>query len=95
MGDIGLPMAKNVVTKGFPTAIVGHRRREPIEAMKALGAIEVSAPKEVAGAADAITLMVQADQQVEGVFSPNGLMEGMKKGRWCPSDGHLSSLAVS
>jgi len=73
-------MAKNVVIKGLPTAIVGYRRREPIEAMKALGAIEVSTPREVAGAADAIILMVQTDRRVEEiVLSPNGLIEGMKK----------------
>ena len=43
---------------------IGHRIREPIEAMKAPGAIDVRAPKEVAGAADAIILMVQTDHQV-------------------------------
>jgi len=32
--------------------------------MKALGAIEVSAPREAAGAADAIILMVQTDRRV-------------------------------
>jgi len=81
MGDIGLPMAKNVVTKGFPTTIVGHRRREPIEEMKALGAVEVSTPKEVAEAADATVIMVAMDQQVEEVvFGPNGMMEGIKPG---------------
>jgi len=81
MGDIGLPMAKNVVKKGFPTTIVGHRRREPIEAMKALGAVEVSMPKEVAEAADATVIMVAMDQQVEEVlFGSEGLMEAIKPG---------------
>ena len=85
MGDIGLPMAKNVVTKGFPTTVVGHRRREPIEEMKRLGAVEVSTPKEVAEAADATIIMVAMDQQVEEVlFGPNGLMEAIK-----PEDGIL------
>jgi len=81
MGDIGLPMAKNVVTKGFPTTIVGHRRREPIEEMKSLGAVEVSTPKEVAEASDATIIMVQTDQQAEEViFGANGLIEGIKEG---------------
>ena len=81
MGDIGLPMAKNVVKKGFPTTITGHRRREPIEEMKALGAVEVSTPREVAENSDATILMVQTDQQVEEVvFGPNGLMEAIKEG---------------
>jgi len=85
MGDIGLPMAKNVVKKGFPTTIVGHRRREPVEEMKSLGAVEVSTPKEVAEAADATIIMVAMDQQVEEVvFGSNGIMEGIK-----PEDGIL------
>ena len=85
MGDIGLPMAKNVVKKGFPTTIVGHRRREPIEAMKSLGAVEVSSPREVMAASDATVIMVAMDRQAEEVvFGPNGLMEGIK-----PEDGIL------
>jgi len=80
MGDIGLPMAKNVVTKGFPTTITGHRRREPIEAMKALGATEVKTAREVARASDATIIMVQNDKQAEEViFGPDGLMEGIKE----------------
>jgi|SaaInl7_200m_RNA_FD_contig_51_1022677_length_1068_multi_15_in_0_out_0_1 3-hydroxyisobutyrate dehydrogenase-like beta-hydroxyacid dehydrogenase len=35
MGDIGLPMAKNVVKKGFETYVTGHVRRQPIEEMVA------------------------------------------------------------
>src|SRR5512136_137004 len=81
MGDIGLPMAKNVVKKGFPTTITGHKRREPIEEMKALGAVEVKTPKEVAQASDAIIIMVQNDQQAEEViFGHDGLIQGIKAG---------------
>jgi len=81
MGDIGLPMAKNVVTKGFPTTICGHRRRQPIEEMVALGAVEVSTPREVMQASDGTIIVVRTDQQVEDVvFGPNGLMEGIKEG---------------
>jgi 3-hydroxyisobutyrate dehydrogenase-like beta-hydroxyacid dehydrogenase len=79
MGDIGLPMAKNVVKKGFPTTITGHKRREPIEEMKALGAVEVKTPKEVAQASDSTIIMVQNDQQAEEViFGPDGLIHGIK-----------------
>jgi len=48
LGDIGLPMAKRVVTHGFETTVCGHVRRQPIEEMKSLGAKEVRTPKEVA-----------------------------------------------
>ena len=80
MGDIGLPMAKRVAEK-YPTTIVGHRRREPIEEMKKLGATEVQTAKAVGEAAEAVVIMVQNDNQAEEViYGPEGLMEGMKEG---------------
>ena len=81
MGDIGLPMAKNVVTKGFETTVCGHVRRQPIEEMVALGAKEAPHPKGVAQNSDAVIIMVQNDKQAEEViFGHNGLMEGFKDG---------------
>ena len=80
MGDIGLPMAKRVVGK-YPTTIVGHRRREPVEEMKGLGATEVSTPREVGKASDAVVVMVQNDNQAqEVIYGTEGLLDGMKKG---------------
>mgnify|MGYP003959970419 CR=1 FL=1 len=81
MGDIGLPMAKNVVTKGFETTVCGHVRRQPIEEMVALGAKESPHPKGVAENSDAVIIMVQNDKQAEEViFGNNGLMEGLHDG---------------
>lgn len=81
LGDIGLPMAKRVVTGGFETTVCGHVRRAPIEEMKSLGAKEVKTPKEVAQASDVTIIMVQNDRQAEEVIlGPNGLLEGAKEG---------------
>ena len=81
LGDIGLSMAKRVVRGGYETTVCGHRRREPIEAMKSLGAKEAANPKEVAKASDVTILMVQNDKQAEEViFGPSGLLEGVKEG---------------
>lgn len=80
MGDIGLPMAKRVAGK-YPTTIVGHKRREPIEELKKLGAKEVSTAKEVGENSDAVVIMVQNDNQAEEVlYGSKGLLEGMKEG---------------
>lgn len=79
LGDIGLPMAKNVVTKGFETTVCGHVRREPIEEMVGLGAKEAQNPKGVAENSDAVIIMVQNDKQAEEViFGASGLLEGLK-----------------
>ena len=77
LGDMGLPMAKRVQTCGYETIICGHRRREPIEIMKSLGAKEVSTPKEVAEASD-VTILVLPDDIVTGqvAMGPDGVIEG-------------------
>jgi len=80
LGDIGLPMAKNVVKK-FEVTVCGHVRRQPVEEMVALGAKEAPHPKGVAENSDVVIIMVQNDQQAEEViFGQNGLMEGLKEG---------------
>ena len=81
MGDIGLPMAKRVVTGGFETTVCGHVRRQPVEEMKSLGAKEVNTAKEVGQASDVTIIMVQNDKQAEEViFGSDGLLEGAKDG---------------
>jgi 3-hydroxyisobutyrate dehydrogenase-like beta-hydroxyacid dehydrogenase len=81
LGDIGLPMAKRIVTGGFETTVCGHKRRAPVEEMKRLGAKEVKTPREVAEATEVTIIMVQNDKQAEEViFGPDGLLEGVKAG---------------
>lgn len=81
LGDIGLPMAKRIVTGGFQTTVCGHRRREPVEEMLKLGAKEVKTPKEVAASSDVTIIQVQNDKQAqEVIFGRDGLLEGVKKG---------------
>lgn len=81
MGDIGLPMAKNVVKKGFETYVTGNVRRQPIEEMVALGAKDCKTAKEVGENSDGVVIMVQNDTQADKViFGQDGLMEGLKDG---------------
>jgi len=81
LGDIGLPMAKCVVAKGYEVTVCGHVRREPVEEMKKAGAREVGTPKEVALASDVtITMLVDNAQSEEVILKPGGVMEGSKEG---------------
>jgi len=81
LGDIGLPMAKRVVTHGYEVTVCGHVRREPIEEMKRLGAKEVKTPKEVAAASDVTITMVRDDNDTrEVILGPGGVLEGAKEG---------------
>jgi len=91
LGDIGLPMAKRVLTCGFEVTVCGHRRREPVEIMKSLGANEVKTPKEVAELSEA-TIVMLADDNVtsEVVLGYNGIMDGIKDGAGVMLMGTLS-----
>ena len=81
LGDIGLPMAKRVVTHGYEVTVCRHVRREPIEEMKRLGAEEVKTPKEVAAASDVTITMVRDDNDTrEVILGPGGVLEGAKEG---------------
>ncbi len=81
LGDIGLPMAKRIVTRGYEVTVCGHVRREPIEEMKKSGAREVRSPKEVALASDVTITMVRDDaQSQEVILGSDGVVEGARGG---------------
>ena len=81
LGDIGLPMAKCIVTKGYEVTVCGHKRREPVEEMKRLGAKEAKTPKELAQASDVVITMGPDDVATAAIlFGPDGALEGAKQG---------------
>lgn len=81
LGEVGLPMAKRVITHGYKVTVCGHVRREPVEEMKRLGAMEVNTPKEVAQESDVIITMLRNDGDTEEVvLGVGGIMKGARKG---------------
>ncbi|MEP1932636.1 MAG: NAD(P)-dependent oxidoreductase [Roseibium sp.] len=81
VGLMGHGMAKNIVEKGFPLVIMGHRNREPVEDLIGRGATEVHSPKEMAAKSDIIHLCVSGSPQVEEIIrGPNGLLASRKSG---------------
>ena len=48
VGLMGRGMARNLLTKGHPLVVLGHRNREPVEQLKALGAQEAASARELA-----------------------------------------------
>lgn len=80
LGIMGLPMARNLQKKGFSVKVVGHRRREPVEAMKREGAEEVDSPCKLAHRCNIIFSIVSKEEQTEEiVFGENGLLKGLTK----------------
>ncbi len=82
LGDMGAPMAERVVKAGFPVFTTFHRRREPADALAALGARVMPTAEEVARASDAVITILPADAELhETVLGPHGLVEGFAPGK--------------
>ena len=81
VGLMGQGMARNLVDKGFPLTVMGHRNRKPVEDLVAAGAKEAKTPKELAQNATIIFLCVTGSPQVEAVIhGPDGIIAGAKPG---------------
>ncbi|MCX5998523.1 MAG: NAD(P)-dependent oxidoreductase [Chloroflexi bacterium] len=81
LGDIGLPMAKRIVSHGYEVTICGHVRRDPVEEMKRLGAKEAKTPKEVAEASDVVITMLRDDDDTGRlILGEGGVLEGTRNG---------------
>ncbi len=99
VGLMGHGMAKNLVTKGHPLVIMGHRKREPVEHLLSLGAREAATPREVAQQCEIVHLCVTGSPQVEAlVRGPDGLLAGAKSGAIiidCSTSNPVSTLALA
>lgn len=74
VGLMGHGMAKNIVEKGWPLTVLGHRNRGPVEDLVARGAAEATNPKDLALRSDVVVLCVTGTPQVEAVIAgPTGL----------------------
>lgn len=80
LGEMGKPMAANLVKKGFPLATCGHVSKGPVEELKSLGAAVLGSPCEVAEASDVIITMVRNPQQTSEVVRGEGSWQG--RGVW-------------
>ena len=99
VGLMGHGLAKNIVEKGFPLTIMGHRNRAPVDDLVKRGAKEVKTPAEVARASDVIFLCVTGSTQVEAlVRGKDGLKAGAHDGLTivdCSTVDPASTLALA
>jgi 3-hydroxyisobutyrate dehydrogenase-like beta-hydroxyacid dehydrogenase len=80
LGMMGQGMAKNLVTKGFSTMVLGHRNRAPVDALVARGAVEGRHPADLASRCDIVLLCVPGSPQVESlVYGANGLLSAARQ----------------
>ena len=74
LGAMGVGMAANLRRAGYPLAVLGHRRREPVERLVALGATEVASARELGETCDVVVLCATTSEVVESVV--DGLLSG-------------------
>ena len=81
VGFMGHGMAKNLVEKGHPLTVMGHRNRAPVEDLVKRGAKEVKSAADVAKNSDIVFLCVTGSAEVETlVRRADGLKAGAQKG---------------
>lgn len=99
VGLMGHGMAKNIVTKGWPLVVMGHRNREPVEHLVSLGAREVRSARELGTSCDIVHLCVTGSSQVEVlVRGDEGLLASPKPGLViidCSTSNPVSTLALA
>ena len=82
VGLMGHGMAKNLVGKGFPTIVLGHRNRAPVEDLLKLGAKEAKDVAELVKGSDVVILCVTGSPQVEDlVYRKDGILESVMSGQ--------------
>lgn len=82
LGAMGLPMAKRVLGAGHKIHTTFHRRREPAEELRAMGASILPTLEEVATAADVVITILPADAELkEVVFGATGIIGGITRGK--------------
>ena len=98
VGLMGHGMAKNIVQKGYPLVVLGHRNRVPVDHLVSLGAREAKTPRELAALCDIVHLCVTGSPQVEALLrGPDGVMASGKKGLIvidCSTSNPVSTLAL-
>jgi len=99
VGYMGHGMARNLIEKGFPLTVMGNRNRKPVEALVALGAMEVKTPAAVARSSDIVFLCVTDSAVVEKVVrGPDGLKAGAHEGLFvvdCSTSNPVSTLELA
>lgn len=82
-GNMGLPMLANLLKKGFPATaydIVPAALERAVEH----GAARAGSPAEAAAAGEMVITILPSSGNVEAAYlGPNGILEGVPKGRLC------------
>ncbi|MEH7492834.1 NAD(P)-dependent oxidoreductase [Neobacillus niacini] len=89
LGAMGLPMAKNLIKKGFELHVAAHRNRGPVEELTKIGAIEHDTIGKIISNCQVLISILPADKEMEAVllsedvigrFTPDHILIEMTSG---------------
>jgi 3-hydroxyisobutyrate dehydrogenase-like beta-hydroxyacid dehydrogenase len=81
IGMMGHGIAGNLLKHGHQLALFEHSGNQPLDALKAGGAIGLASLKELAARSDIVILVLTGSPQVEAVLAgAGGLLEGLRPG---------------
>jgi 3-hydroxyisobutyrate dehydrogenase-like beta-hydroxyacid dehydrogenase len=81
IGAMGEPMVANLLKKGFSVATIAHRRREPVERLRQLGARLAATPAEAMRGCDMAFTCLPTGNEVEAVvMGADGLAAAAQAG---------------
>jgi 3-hydroxyisobutyrate dehydrogenase-like beta-hydroxyacid dehydrogenase len=81
IGMMGHGIASNIVKHGYELAVLEHPGNQPLDRLKAAGAVGFASAKELAARSDAVILVVTGSPQVEAVLAgAGGVLEGLRRG---------------
>jgi 3-hydroxyisobutyrate dehydrogenase-like beta-hydroxyacid dehydrogenase len=82
VGLMGHGMAKNLLEKGWPVTVLGHRNRGPVEDLVSRGAAEAADLAGLVGASDLVFLCHTGTPQVEDLcHRPAGILASCRSGQ--------------
>jgi 3-hydroxyisobutyrate dehydrogenase-like beta-hydroxyacid dehydrogenase len=96
VGLMGHGMAKNLVGKGYPLTVIGHRNRIPVDDLVSHGAVEAATLAELGERSSIIFICAPGSPQVESIV--RGLKVGLKPGSVivdCSTSDPNSTLALA
>ena len=81
IGLMGHGIATNLVRRGHALTVLDHPGNQPLDALRASGAVVVGSAREVARRSQLVILVVTGAPQVEAVLAgPGGVLEGLQPG---------------
>lgn len=79
LGNMGKPMALNILNAGFPLFTCKHQRKAPLEEIVNSGAKRCSSPRKVAEQSDILILCLPDPSAVKDIlWREDGLLNGLK-----------------